>query len=232
MIKNYKVLRFRHNKAAKTLEVYADEPLIIENKVLGYRIQYQLEMFVHNWNTRSQLFWGYTLFEDLTAGQKKPPARLLQRRQEVYRGSLMHFMRSLYADRLKKEGFEVQRMRKAPDPAHPGDSLSVVSRPFMTADSLLVTRNDSSKVLFFQDYLQVTAINSREETEYLHYIKQGRKPWFQRSVLSLLEEQPVTIQRNGGYQPPQNLILSEYWGWSEKVAHLLPWDYREPAVLP
>lgn len=228
VIKNYKVLRFRHNKAAKKLEVYADEPLIIENKALGYRIQYQLEMFVHDWNSHSQLFWGYTLFEDLTKGQKRVSSRLLMRRQDVYKGSLMHFMRSLYADRLKKEGFEVQRLHKVPDPKNPVDSISQVSRPFMTADSLLVAQSDSSKSLFFLDYLQVTSIITKEESGYLRNSSQLRKPWFQRSVVSLLEEQPVTIQPNGVYYPPQNLILSEYWGWSEKVSHLLPWDYQEP----
>ncbi len=40
-IKNYKTLRFRHSKKRNQLTVTADDPLIIENKALGYSIQYQ-----------------------------------------------------------------------------------------------------------------------------------------------------------------------------------------------
>jgi hypothetical protein len=38
-IKNHKALRFRYSKKNGTLIAVADEPLIIENRALGYRIQ-------------------------------------------------------------------------------------------------------------------------------------------------------------------------------------------------
>ncbi len=62
-IKNRKVLRFRYSPKARILEVVADEPLIIENKALGYRITYQLESFVRNWKSRIVVFTGYSFLK-------------------------------------------------------------------------------------------------------------------------------------------------------------------------
>jgi hypothetical protein len=44
-IKNKEVLHFRNSKKNNELSAFADEPLIIENKALGYTLKYQLETF-------------------------------------------------------------------------------------------------------------------------------------------------------------------------------------------
>lgn len=114
-IKNYKSLRFRYSKKSNTLIAVADEPLIIENRALGYRIQYQLEDFIYNMKERTLLYVGYTLFEDLAEDRNRLPRRWAVNRRRAYEGSLMHFMRSLYTNQLAKDGFEVQRMIKEPN---------------------------------------------------------------------------------------------------------------------
>lgn len=267
-IRNPKVLRFRYSKKRRVLEVMADKPLIIENRALGYRIQYQLEAFVYDWNARSQVFLGFSLFEDLAKEHRRMAARYLENRQRAYQGSVMHFIRSLYNNRLKQEGFEVQRLKrevnlekqrvrklKATEPRRSvfsggqvvslagtsssydslnyyqrvlmePDSIEIISPALLTADSLIAFNSDSTKTFYFKDYLQVVSNTAREEEEYLEFTRQsGRKPSYQRSVAILLEGTPVTIDHNGMYIPPQDLFLLDYWAWSEKIAHLLPWDY-------
>ena len=112
-IKNYKTLRFRYSKTKGTLHVLADDPLIIENKVLGYRVKYQLEDFRFNFQTHTLIFYGYSLFSELN--KNGPSPRQLKNREKAYNGSVAHFMYSLYHDSLQKEGFEVRRLVRKPN---------------------------------------------------------------------------------------------------------------------
>ncbi|HEY4150353.1 MAG TPA: hypothetical protein VGM41_15550, partial [Chitinophagaceae bacterium] len=113
-IKNYKTLRFRHSKKnGGMLHVLADDPLVIENKVLGYQLKYQLEDFRYNFQTHVLIFYGFTLFTELD--KNGPSKKQLKNREKAYNGSISHFMRSLYHDSLEAEGFEVRRMVKRPN---------------------------------------------------------------------------------------------------------------------
>jgi hypothetical protein len=114
-IKNYKALRFRHSRKKNVLTVVADEPLIIENRDLGYKITYQLEDFSYDFNKNTLFFLGYTLFEDMAKGKEEIPKRFLRERKNAYDGSMVHFMRALYTNRLVQEGFEVRRVVRIPN---------------------------------------------------------------------------------------------------------------------
>ena len=112
-IRNYATLRFRYSKKKNRLHVLADEPLQVENKALGYRVQYQLEDFYFEFSTHVLVYYGYSLFSDLNA--KGPSRRQLNNREKAWNGSIMHFMRSLYHDSLAAQGFEVRRMVRRPN---------------------------------------------------------------------------------------------------------------------
>src|SRR5262249_7080918 len=99
-IVNKNALRFRYNQSQGKLTVIADEPLIIENDYLGYTLQYQLEEFTYTQQDHVIFFYGYTLFKEKSAHTSK---RFIDRRQEVYNGSMAHFMKSLYNDSLQEE---------------------------------------------------------------------------------------------------------------------------------
>lgn len=267
-IKNRKALRFRYSPKARILEVMADEPLIIENKALGYRITYQLETFVRNWKSRAVLFTGYSFFEDMTPSKPKQKDEFEKQRQLAYNGSLIHFIRSLYNNRLAQDSFEVRRLRKVPnvekqriqklyemEKQHKivqggrisfptggsmqkdslnyfqqilkqDDSLALIGRYLLNADSLITTGLDSTKTIFFPDYLQVIYRKAVEEKEYLYDYRIFRAPAFQKSLITLTPALPIVIQRSGLFFPPQNVFTMDYWGWSEKVSHMLPWDYH------
>ena len=114
-IKNEKAIRFRHYKKSNRVIAYCDEPLIFENKALGYTIKYQLENFEVNFKEHSSAFSGYPFFEEIEKKRKGLQNKWRQKRDKAYYGSMMHFMRSLYLDSLHKEGFEVRRMVKVPN---------------------------------------------------------------------------------------------------------------------
>lgn len=109
-IKNEKAIRFRYYKKSKRLIAYCDEPVLLENKALGYTNNYQLEDFEMNFDEKTIFFLGYSFFEPITTGGKGRQEKWEKKREEAYYGSIIHFMRSVYADRLLEEGFEVRRM--------------------------------------------------------------------------------------------------------------------------
>lgn len=114
-IKNTNKIRFRYYKKSNRVTAYADEPVIIENKALGYTIKYQLENFEVSFKEHTTFYLGYPLFEDKTKEGKEPKEKWLRRRTEAFKGSVVHFMQSLYNNKLKEEGFEVRRMTRIPN---------------------------------------------------------------------------------------------------------------------
>lgn len=108
-IKNEDAIRFRYYKKSRRLVAYCDEPIKIENKALGYTISYQLEDFEINYTASTTIFMGYSLYEE----PEKDRRKWQRKREMAFNGSIMHFIRSLYTDSLKENGFEVRRMVKS-----------------------------------------------------------------------------------------------------------------------
>lgn len=110
-IKNEKTIRFRYFKKSGRLIAFADEPIMIENKALGYTINYQLEDFEVNFKEKTAIYMGYSLYEE----SSKDKRSWQRKREAAYNGSMMHFMRSLFVDSLNENGFEMRRMVKLPN---------------------------------------------------------------------------------------------------------------------
>lgn len=113
-IKNTRAVNFIHSKKKNTLSAVADETLVIENKALGYTIHYQLESFHYDFKNNYLVWAGYPFFEPMK-GSKSKQKQWMKKRNEAYNGSMMHFMRSVYRNRLVEEGFEIRHLKKIPN---------------------------------------------------------------------------------------------------------------------
>ena len=100
-IKNIDVIHFRNSKKKNELTAIADEPLIIENKALGYTLRYQLESFVFDFRNHYLVYTGYPFFQPMkgNAGKQKR----WEKENEAYYGSMMHFMRAVSRDKILKK---------------------------------------------------------------------------------------------------------------------------------
>jgi len=96
------------------LKVSADENLLkaraiktieIVNHALGYKIYFDMEDCMINFAEKTFVNSGYAQFEDISNGSDK----FKKRRDEVYLGSLPHFLKSLYNNALGANGFEVRQ---------------------------------------------------------------------------------------------------------------------------
>lgn len=240
-IKNKDVLRFHFYKRSNRLSVTAVEPLIIENKALGYMLEYRLEEFVSDLNTHVVTWSGYPFFQEMTTKKDDQRRAWAFHRQQAYKGSMMHFMRSLYAGHSIAEGFiaeeqvvmpnyERRRIREIyhPDFQGPGtfpmDTLyhfwEVLKEPdpitrnvLVPPDSLITVDSDDNRRLYFDRPLTVI------------YGANDRSQNFYQSGVQLMSSTPITVEENGNYYPPREILTTGHWAQSEKISNLLPLDY-------
>ena len=105
-IENPKDLRFNYNKQTRELKATSRNPLIITNNYLGYKIEYDLVDFNLNYQTNYVLTLGTALFTKLNANSSKTK-KWEENRKTSYLGSVTHFMKSIYDEKLEENGYDV-----------------------------------------------------------------------------------------------------------------------------
>ncbi|WP_175621570.1 carboxypeptidase-like regulatory domain-containing protein [Chryseobacterium schmidteae] len=113
-IKNQRSLRFSYDKMNKILRVKAPQTLIIENKNLGYLIDYNLQDFVADFENKTTTYMGTSFFKET-----KNTDKVKLNRMNAYDGSSLHFLRSVYAGKTKDESFIVNQVTKFPNSKYP-----------------------------------------------------------------------------------------------------------------
>jgi hypothetical protein len=239
-IKNKNVLRFHFYLKSNKLSVTAVEPLLIENKALGYELEYRLERFVCDFASHIVSYYGYPLFRDMPTDDKDQKNKWEINRQLAYMGSMMHFMRSLYSQTVRQEGFlvkykvpvpniEKKRVKEIYQPnvtktdSIPIDTLhhywEVLREPdyFMQTvtdpDGLLTIQKDQTRVMFFYEDCTVIYGNPRRGIAYTE------------SSIRLMNQQPIAIDENGSYYPQNEVLNLQNWSLTENMSNLLPRDY-------
>lgn len=105
-------LILRYDKQNKALYASANAPIIVKNKALQYEVSYDIidfEVTFRYVNVKTSEFTleavtyiGTSFYKDLKKADKK---KVLKNREEVYNGSVQHFMRSLYNKNLNEENY-------------------------------------------------------------------------------------------------------------------------------
>ncbi|MFL9835433.1 carboxypeptidase-like regulatory domain-containing protein [Chryseobacterium terrae] len=113
-IKNQRTLKFSYDKVNKILRVKAPQTLIIENKNLGYTIDYNLEEFLADFENKITTYSGTSFFKET-----KNTDKVKLNRMNAYDGSAFHFMRRIYNGKVKDEGFIVNQITKFPNDKYP-----------------------------------------------------------------------------------------------------------------
>jgi len=113
-IKNQRSLKFSYDKTNKILRVKAPQTLIIENKNLGYKIDYNLQDFVGDFENKTTRYTGTSFFKET-----KNTDKIKLNRMNAYDGSQVHFFRSVFANKVADEGFIVNQITKFPNSKYP-----------------------------------------------------------------------------------------------------------------
>ena len=244
---NPEVLSF--NQTTDRLIATANEPLLIDNKALGYRIKFQLDQFIYEYDSYQIAYEGNPVFEAMRPVNAKESERWAENRKKAYLGSMMHFARALYRRQVSQEGFAFQRVIERKNRSGdllriglPGNttvtfpSLSndrqVISLPMASYGALLDTirSTDTQPVIAFKGLIHVTYAKEREPLTFQkarRFSKFGYKNVPQSSLIRLLKP-GLTVEANGQFWPPQGIRSEGYWSW-ELVADDLPFDYEPDA---
>lgn len=103
---NPKDIYIYNDYQSKLLKAYSLNPLIIENKALGYTVIFDLTEFQYDLKTEHLRFSGNSYFKTLI-GNPKQEIRWERNRLNAYYGSRTHFLRALFSDSLNQENFEI-----------------------------------------------------------------------------------------------------------------------------
>ena len=115
-ISNADQVRVLMEDATGELTAGAKEFVQIDNDALGYRLKYYGLQFAYNTNDRSIAYYGQPVFEEMTPKDERQRQRWAANRLAAYRGSFMHFLRSVYTNRIKQEGFLTQQVHVMQNP--------------------------------------------------------------------------------------------------------------------
>ena len=259
-IENPQDIQFSYSPSDNTLFANNRQPIVIINKALGYRIEYDLEEFFYGFGSHLLTVTGYAYFKEMEGSAKKK-SNWLKSRNRCYEGSMMQFLRAVWSGRSKEEGFEVRIMRTFPDAEKrrvqsiregnpsflgmPADSIKYYSavlnqhtgsrylyRDPVDPEQFITRIRPQSVALLFDEYLRVSYPRKKQDPEYLARNLQATYDSCVTAVLQLEKQEPIKIFPFGNYADPVNLIISGYWAWSEKVSTLLPLDFTPDGIKP
>jgi hypothetical protein len=234
VILNPKAINFTTKK--NLLLADADEFLMIENKRLGYRIKYLLKDFGYNFAMGLALYNGETIFEEMD-GTQQMKKEWAKNRLEAYKGSLMHFLRSVYSNTLLAEGFysrPIYSLVSIKDDHT--NKLKYFNRAVVDArpvllDTLVTTVDTSFKSLKFKPLYVLYDPKALAKTKFDYKapldMKSIRIDDENGSVIKLFLDEAI-IDRKGSYTDYRAFYAEGVFG-RKRVGDQLPVEYQPPA---
>ncbi|MFQ5569503.1 MAG: carboxypeptidase-like regulatory domain-containing protein [Rhodothermales bacterium] len=225
-IVNPEVLDFS-NKGG-TFRAQASEPLILENKALGYRIQYFLKDFAATMN-RTQ-YDGEPLYEEMAPESPEQSALWHARRDSAFYGSFRHFMLALLNNRVEEQGFKTYSRPSSGGPG--GSSLggsafrSDQRYPLDPTTIIKEGQSPDERILDFDGFVEIVYTGETESKSYLRWAQRpyGSRPRFRTSMIRV-EKGPTVVDLKGDVLDPYGVTFYQYLAF-ERVADELPKEYR------
>lgn len=108
MILNPWVIEFSNEN--NTMKAEASLPIEIENKILGYKLFFQLKSFISSVSGYSIV--GNVRFTEMTTNNGKEALNWTKNREHAYLGSERHLMKSILDRKINKEGFVLYKEKE------------------------------------------------------------------------------------------------------------------------
>ena len=106
-ILNPEVISLSIGSTGDSLQAHTDSTLIVENEALGYRVFVEIDScLILSRGSRFALRW-FPRYVEMKPANKEEEDKWKDRREECYRYSFIHFLRSAASHRLRKDDFRV-----------------------------------------------------------------------------------------------------------------------------
>ena len=216
IIENEDKIDIWYNESTHILSASCDEPVRIHNRFLGYRLYLTLSKFEVQYEFQ-QLGLGESIisiitstwFEDLAPTNR----RIANRRESVFKGSRIHFLRALSTNRLEEEKYWL--------------SISTLKRDTLTfADCFTVIDSLGTKKIIVHERLEMDDKPTYAGRLYFGNLYVNRSS--ELSEFSSLLFYTNTFEVDAlGYMSKHDILFSGYMG-SLRIGDALPADYKSP----
>ncbi|MEN0049005.1 MAG: carboxypeptidase-like regulatory domain-containing protein [Bacteroidota bacterium] len=225
-ILNPEVLLFKEENQQLVAE--ANEPIQIENRKLGYIVQFYLEEFELS-NNNDLRYKGRVFFQPM-GGNKKTLAKFKRNRRKAYLIGSNYFFTQLVQGNLDKEVYEVGF-------AAINSNSEVVAYKATSPDSLNIEKlDDYTYVINIKEYLSVR--NKSAKIQNGNKEDQSFASSFSTDIAPLSKVQNemavsylksatgyIIVNTEGRILNPTDIEEYGYWT-SQRIAALLPFDYQ------
>jgi len=227
------------------LKAEVNGPIIVENRALGYKIQYFLDIFeADKMNTK---YSGQPHFEELTPDSEEEKNAWKENRIEAYCGSLRHFLHCIskqylidlkkYKGNINNENNDDHEMSFV---ENQGFEVFIDKNPFSSGiDKIVYPVNTdyllspgpvkSELYLKFDSYLVVRYNRQAEEPSYLDWVGENRNVYVKESFITLNKDS-VLIDTKGKFYDPFGIHTYGYWAF-ERLADELPFEFSVPDTM-
>lgn len=224
-ILNPEILDFEYDKAKRILTATATQPLQIENKSLGYHIEFYMSEFTFQ-EDGVVSYYGNSRFTPLSPKDNKELRNWNENRFKTYKGSKMHFFRAAFADILKKEKFEVFYISGI------SDQFESERIEFEASSMINILDKSHEKMIMFPNYLQIYYMGKGYKKGYKRIptawtgVKTVEQRIWPVSYIKL-NTSPVIINQMGFVKT--RLGVKTFGEWADaRAADKLPNDYLPP----
>jgi hypothetical protein len=239
LILNEEDIFFARSDDEKLISAFADVPLVVENKALGYRIFFDLLTFEYNTTSDKCSFFGYNHYEDLFEEEERSRKYDIPR-LESYRGSTMHFFHALKKNKLSQEGFSIRIIQHASETRkakklNPASTTVDTDEVFVAGKTIPAKQKnilfiDTVRQQFYLTWNGALEITYKASTESATYgLVQPGDPQIGNRVGKIayifIDKDPVYILDDGMPEDPRSIRFGGTW-IRERLANMLPQDYR------
>lgn len=216
-ILNPEVLDFK--ETGKVFEVAFHVPILVENRALGYRMEFFIEEFrIEDFSLQ---YRAKTRFEELTPRDEEERSRWKEQRRRAYYGSKTHFLKALAQGRTKEEGFEVSLV---PNVRPLGRDYRASKVSVDPQNYVLGTEFEFQRRLKFPSYLEIIYTRERPEANFQRMFD-SPTPLAERQISWItMNRLTVLFTTDGHTLDSYALKVYGYWAF-ERIAELLPMDY-------
>ena len=118
-VTNQNAVYFYYNPETRILKVSCRESLHVVNYETGYKIDYVLNYFTHDYGKNTSDWSDQYVFTQLEPDNPKQKSEWEKNRREVYNISLLKFIKSLYNNSLYNDGFVLATLQQNREPNNP-----------------------------------------------------------------------------------------------------------------
>ncbi len=209
-------LRLITDAQTKTLNGFSFKALRIENRALGYIINYDLKEFSYNTETGFLKFEGNYFFQPLK-GTSRETKIWIKNRLSAYYGSRMHLFRALFSDSLSHEDYEIFECKT--------DSITkelLIIKPIQVND-LRLSQGNNYLTLFYSKPILINYTDNHSE------LFTGLTGFQSKKELSTLKFSDfINVYPNGSFDNPYSITWEGVMS-NERVADMLPYDFMPDA---